>query len=101
MKKYVLLPQMTFKYIKVTDGYQSYCKSHSVLPPPLPLPRDRGGGWGGWGWNDDFCVISHAWGGWAATVKLQEPGWGHIRGGGGGGAEMILGSQADGGTALS
>ena len=32
-----------------------------------------------------------------ATAKLQEPGWGHIQGGG----EMILGSEAGGGIALS
>ena len=30
-----------------------------------------------------------------ATAKLQKPGWGHIQVGGGGG-EMILGSQAGG-----
>ena len=57
---------------------------HSVLPL-----WDRGGE------GNDFCVISQAGG---ATAKLQEPGWGHIRGGG---REMILGSQAGGGTALS
>ena len=88
MKKCVLLPQMTFKYIKVTDGYQSYCKSHSVL--------NHHGGWGAF-------VSSVRHGGWGATAKPQEPGWGHIQGGGRGegGGEMILGSQAGGGTALS
>ena len=41
-----------------------------------------------------FCVINQA-GGWA-TAKLQEPGWGHIQGGG----KMILGSQAGEGGLL-
>ena len=45
-------------------------------------PWDRGG--------NDFCVISQ---GGEATAKLQEPGWGHIQGGGG---KMILGIQAKG-----
>ena len=46
--------------------------------------------WDQGGRGDDFCVICQAGGG---TAKLQEPGWGHIQGGGG---EMILGSQAGG-----
>ena len=45
--------------------------------------------WDQGGRGDDFCVICQAGGG---TAKLQEPGWGHIQGGG----EMILGSQAGG-----
>ena len=47
----------------------SHVTYHSVLPP-----WDQVG--------NDFCVISQAG---RATVKLQEPGWGHIQGGGGGG----------------
>ena len=53
----------------------SHVTYHSVLPP-----WDQVG--------NDFCVISQAG---RATVKLQEPGWGHIQGG-----VIILGSQAGG-----
>ena len=71
------LPQHEIQNQGSLELWRNLCQYnlHSVLPPGI-----RGG--------DDFCVIRQAGG---ATAKLQEPGWGHIQGGG-----MILGSQAGG-----